>query len=219
MHHELGWQRTPPPFLLIACLRPAASGGRTGVADGRTVLAMLPGLAERAERVGWALVRRYGLRLVGMRWQDAFCGWKAAEVVAYAAAEAIDLDWDGDWLVTNRLRPAIRPTGPDGEPAWSNLLAFCSEWTLDPGVREYLVSTLGGQALPFETAFGDGTPFTAKDVAATTSAYDRATAHVAWAPGQVLMLDNVRTAHSTEPYVGDRRMALLHAALDAGDGR
>lgn len=212
MHHELGWQRQPPPYLLIACLRPAETGGATGVADGRAVLATLPDrLSERAAAHGWSLVRRYAGGLVGMPWQEAFAGFDRPALEAYAAAEEIELAWGPQTLVTRRTRPAIRATGHDGAPAWSNLLAFCSEWTMDPMVRDYLVSALGREGLPFETSFGDGEPFTAEDVAEVNAAYDRATTRVELRAGDVLLLDNVRTAHSKEPYTGERRTAVLHA--------
>jgi hypothetical protein len=221
MHHELGWQRQPPPYLLVACLRPAEAGGRTGVADGRTVLSLLPAeLVERADRHGWRMLRRYAGGLVGTAWPDAFPGMDAAAVEAYAAVEGIELEWGPHCLVTRRTRPAVRPTGPEAVPAWSNLLAFCSEWTMDPAVREYLLVTTGRDGLPFETAFGDGSPFTAADVETVNAAYDRATTHVEWRAGDVLVLDNVRTAHSMEPYEGERRMAVLHAdrAPRSGEG-
>jgi hypothetical protein len=216
MHHELGWQRQPPAYLLVACLRAPATGGRTGVADGRTVLSLLPDrLVERADRHGWTLVRRYLGGLIGMPWSEAFPGLDSAGVEGYAAAEGIELEWGPDRLLTRRHRPALRPTGADGAPAWSNLLAFCSEWTMDPPVREFLVTTVGRAGLPFETAFGDGSPFTAADVETVNDAYDRATAHVTWQAGDVLLLDNVRTAHSMEPFTGERQMAVLHAGQAA----
>ncbi|MGD0557461.1 MAG: TauD/TfdA family dioxygenase [Streptosporangiaceae bacterium] len=212
MHHELGWETEPPSHLLVACLNPAESGGRTGVADGRVVLGLLPDqLVERGDSVGWTLTRRYAEGLVGMSWAEAFAGMDRPGVEAYAAAEGIKLEWSADRLVTRRTRPALRATGADGVPAWSNLLAFCSEWTMDPMVRGYLVSAFGRDALPYETEFGDGSPFTASDVEIVSAAYDRATAHLTWRAGDVLLLDNVRTAHSMESFTGDRRMALLHA--------
>lgn len=220
MHHELCWQRQPPPYLLLGCRRAATSGGRTGLADGRTVLSLLPDrLVERAERHGWSLVRRYTGGLIGMSWQDAFPGMDVAAVEAYAAAEGIEMDWGPDRLLTRRNRPAIRATGSDGTPAWSNLLAFCSEWTMDPPVRDYLVATLGRPGLPFETAFGDGSPFTRDDVEMVNAAYDRATAYVTWRAGDVLLLDNVRTSHSMEPFTGQREMAILHATAARPAGR
>jgi alpha-ketoglutarate-dependent taurine dioxygenase len=217
MHHELGWQRHPPSYLLIACLRPSDTGGRTGVADGRAVLSLLPDqMVERAQRQGWALVRRYAPGLVGMRWQEAFPGLEATAVDRHAAAEQIELRWGQDCLYTRRTRPAVRRSGTDQAPAWSNLLAFCSEWTMDPVVRQYLISTVGRGGLPFETCFGDGSPFTAADVETVNTAYERVTAHVDWRPGDVLVLDNIRMAHSMEPFTGQRAMAVLHAAPLSG---
>lgn len=214
MHHELGWQQDPPAYLLVACLQAAETGGRTGVADGRTVLSLLPDdLVERAERHGWQLVRRYATGLIGMPWQEAFPGMDREAVQAYADAEGIELDWRPDGLLTRRNRPAVR--GDSDRRAWSNLLAFCSEWTMDPAVRGYLVSTVGPEALPFTTAYGDGSPCTAADVDVINAAYEQATAHIRWRAGDVLVLDNVRTAHSMEPFTGERRMAVLHAMAAA----
>lgn len=212
MHHELGWQRDPPPYLLVACLRAPLSGGRTGVADGRAVLSALPeDLVARATRSGWTLVRRYAPGLLGTAWTDAFGGMDAAGVEAYAAAEGVELRWEGERLVTRRHRPAVRCSGPGAAPAWSNLLAFCSEWTMEPAVRDYLVGVLGRDGLPFETEFGDGGPFTARDVETVHAAYDGVTSRVHWRPGDVLLLDNLRTAHSTEPFTGRRETAVVHA--------
>jgi hypothetical protein len=217
MHHELGWQGRPPAYLLVACLRPPTSGGRTGVADGRAVLSLLPDrLVDRAVRHGWLLVRRYAGGLFGMPWEQAFPGLDRDAVTAYAATEGIDLAWESGGLITRRHRPAVRPTGTDGAPAWSNLLAFCSEWTMDPAVRDFLVATAGRSGLQFETAYGDGSPFPAADVTSVHAAYDRATARVAWRAGDVLLLDNVRTAHAVEPYTGEREMAVMHATAAIG---
>lgn len=212
MHHELGWQRRPPPYLVVACLVSPTSGGRTAVADGRVVLSLLPDrLVHRAGRHGWLLLRRYDAGLFGMPWEQAFSGMDRAAVTAYAAAEGIDLEWEPGRLLTRRCRPAIRPTGIDGAPAWSNLLAFCSEWTMDPAVRDFLLATVGRSSLQFETAFGDGSPFPAADVETVHAAYDRAAVRIAWRAGDVLVLDNIRTAHSTEAFTGEREMAVMHA--------
>lgn len=217
MHHELGWQRHPPDYLLISCLWPPTSGGRTGVADGRALLPLLPDrIVDPASRHGWTLVRRYAGGLIGMSWQEAFGGPDRGAVEAYARAEEIALEWEADRLVTRRLRPALRPTGTSGTPAWSNLLAFCSEWTMDPAVREFLVATMGRDGLPFETALGDGSPLPAGDVETVHAGYELITAWVTWQAGDVLLLDNLRTAHSVEPFTGQREMAVMHATTTGG---
>jgi hypothetical protein len=151
-----------------------------------------------------------------MAWEKAFPGMDAAAVTAYAAAEGIDLEWEPGGLTTRRRRPAVRSTGTDAAPAWSNLLAFCSEWTMNPAVRDFLVTTVGRSGLQFETAYGNGTPFPASDVETVHDAYERATTRIAWRAGDVLLLDNIRTAHSTEPYTGDRELAVMHATGIAG---
>ena len=216
MHHELGWQKEPPDYLLVACLQPAISGGRTGVADGVEVLSLLPDtVVQHTAEHGWTLTRRYADGLIGMPWQHAFPGWDRAAVEDYAVHEQLELTWTSDSLSTKRSRAGVIEAGPNHLPAWCNLLTFCSEWTMDPAVREFLVTNLGREHLPFETRFGDGSEFTADHVAAVNAAYDAATAHVRWSAGDLLLVDNRRTAHSMEPYSGERSMAVAHARRKA----
>jgi hypothetical protein len=211
MHHELGYALRPPSLVAVACLTAPRTGGATAVADGAAVLADLPpDIVEPAIRTGWSLCRTYS-GPVGLTWQDAFGADSPDTVEQYARENDLQLEWLDSVLVTRRTRPAVlEPTGAPG-PVWCNQLAFLSEWTMDPVVRDYLIMELGQDALPFRTSYGDGTPFGPAAVERVNAVYDRHRRWRPWQPGDVLLVDNLRTAHNREPYTGDRQMVVVHA--------
>ena len=77
---------------------------------------------------------------------------------------------------------------------------------MEPEVREYLVDVYGPDGLPFTTRFGDGDPIGEDVVALLSSIYDAHTVREPWQAGDLMLVDNVRTAHSREPYEGPREV-------------
>ena len=72
-------------------------------------------------------------------------------------------------------------------------------------VREYLEDVYGADGLPFNTCFGDGDPIGEDVVALLNEVYETHTVREPWQAGDVLLVDNIRTAHSREPYTGAAR--------------
>ena len=96
----------------------------------------------------------------------------------------------------------------DGRPCWFNQVAFLNEWTLDPDIREYLVESYGPDGLPFTTRFGNGEPIGEDVVNLINNAYTAHTVSEPWQAGDVMVVDNIRTAHGREPYQGDREVVV-----------
>ncbi|WAZ19958.1 TauD/TfdA family dioxygenase [Streptomyces cinnabarinus] len=209
MHNENSYTLTFPGLLLFGCLTAPTEGGATPVADVRRVLDRLPAdLVDRFRRHGWSLVRNYAEH-ISLDWRTAFATDSRADVERYCAANAIDVTWgDDDTLRTRQVRSATVRHPRTGEEVWFNHVAFWSEWALDPDIRDVLVGEFGGDGLPFNTAFGDGTPLTPEDVAVLDAAYEHATVRRAWQPGDLLLVDNVRTAHGRDPFRGDRKIVV-----------
>lgn len=209
MHHELSYASEVPATLLFACLRAPDSGGATAVADSQAVLASLPdGLVEPFARHGWRLTRSY--REVGVAWTEAFGTEDPAEVAAYCAREAVEHSWLPDGaLRTRQRRAAVLDHPGNGRPVWFNQVSFLNERTLDPMVREYLTDVYGPDALPFNTAYGDGRPIPQEVVETIDRTYRAATVSEPWTTGDVLVVDNLRMAHSREAYEGERRIAVV----------
>jgi alpha-ketoglutarate-dependent taurine dioxygenase len=207
MHHELSYRLEVPSLLLFACLTAPTAGGITAVADSPSVLDALPkDLTERLEREGWMLTRSYNDE-IGATVAEAFGTDDRAAVESYCHANAIEFEWQPDGeLRTRQRRSAVVRHPMIGKRCFFNQIAFLNEWTIDPEVREYLVDMYGDDGLPFNTRFGNGDPIGADIVETINQVYEDNTLREPWQAGDLMLVDNIRTAHSREAYEGPREI-------------
>jgi alpha-ketoglutarate-dependent taurine dioxygenase len=207
MHHELSYTLEVPGTMMFACRTAPHRGGATAVADAPSVLnALPPGLVARFEREGWLLVRNYNDEM-GASYADAFGTADRGAVEHYCRANGIDFAWQPDGgLRTWQRRFAVVRHPFTGLRCWFNQVAFLNEWTLEPEIREFLVDVYGSDGLPFTTRFGNGEPIGADVVALLNQVYAANTRREPWQSGDLLLVDNIRTAHSREAYEGPREV-------------
>jgi Taurine catabolism dioxygenase TauD, TfdA family len=212
LHHELSYRLEVPSLMIVGCRRSPASGGATPVADARAVLADLPpDIVEAFDAVGWTLARTFGADL-GVSATEAFGTGTADGIAAYCALHGIDLDPQTDGVLRTRQRRTATTRRPGtGERVWFNQIAFLNSWTMDPAVRDYLVDTYGAHGLPFDTSYGDGRPVERDTVDRINDCYQRHAVREPWQRGDVLLVDNIRTAHGRDPYTGDRDVVVALA--------
>jgi alpha-ketoglutarate-dependent taurine dioxygenase len=209
MHHELSYTLEPPGMMLFACFTAPAAGGATSVADSLSVLPALPAeLVERFERVGWLLVRNYHDD-IGASVADAFGTEDRGAVESYCRDHDIRFEWQpGGGLRTWQRRAAIVRHPLTGQRCWFNQIAFLNQWTLAPEVRERLVNQYGEDGLPFNTRFGNAESIGPDIVRTINQVYQANTAREAWEAGDLLLVDNIRTAHAREPFEGPREVVV-----------
>jgi alpha-ketoglutarate-dependent taurine dioxygenase len=207
MHHELSYRLEVPGLLLFACLSAPTEGGATAVSDSRAVLNALPAeLVARFEREGWMLTRSYNDE-IGATVAEAFGTEDRGMVESYCRANAIGFEWQPDGgLRTWQRRSAVVHHPVTGQRCWFNQIAFLNEWTIDPEVREYLVDMYGEDGLPFNTRFGNGDPIGEDVVQLLNHVYEVNTVREPWQAGDLMLVDNIRTAHSREAYQGPREI-------------
>src|SRR5881396_3659466 len=212
MHHELSYALESPSLMLFACLIAPTDRGETPVADSTAVLHALPReLVERFERVGWLLMRNYNDE-IGSSIAEAFGTDDRGVVESYCRANAIEFEWQPDGgLRTWQRRSAVVHHPRTGQRCWFNQIAFLNEWTIDPEVREYLVDIYGADALPFNTRFGNGDAIGADVVQLINEVYEANTAREQWQAGDLMLVDNVRTAHARERFEGPREVLVAMA--------
>ncbi len=211
-HHELSYALQVPSLMLFACLVAPTRGGATPVADGPAVLETLPAeLVERFEKEGWILIRNYNDD-IGASLGDAFGTDDTRAIESYCRAHAITFEWlEGGGLRTWQRRSAVVRHPLTGQRCWFNQIAFLNEWTIAAEVREYLVDVYGQDGLPFNTRFGNGDPIGADVVQAINDAYEANTVRERWQAGDLLLVDNVCTAHGREPFEGSREVVVAMA--------
>lgn len=212
MHHELSYALELPSLMLFACLAAPTDAGATPLADAASVLQALPSeLLERFERLGWLLTRNYNEE-IGASIAAAFGSDERHAVESYCRANAIGFEWQqGGALRTWQRRSAVVHHPRSGQRCWFNQIAFLNEWTIEPEVREYLIDIYGEDGLPFNTRFGNGGPIGPDIVQLLNEVYEANTVRERWHPGDLMLVDNIRTAHGRERFAGPREVLVAMA--------
>lgn len=212
MHHELSYTLEFPGLMFFACLTAPPTGGATAVADATSVLRALPAeLVQRFAREGWILTRTYNEE-IGASVAEVFGTDNRETVETYCRANHIEFQWQPDGgLRTQQRRYAVVRHPKTGELCWFNQIAFLSEWTMDPEVHEFLIDLYGADGLPFNTRFGNGDPIGQDVVQILNDVYEAHTVREPWQDGDLLLVDNIRTAHSREAYDGPRDVLVAMA--------
>ena len=214
MHHELSYTLEFPGLMMFACLSAPTQGGATTVSDSPTVLDALPAdLVARFAQEGWLLTRNYNDE-IGASYAEAFGTEDRAAVENYCQANAIEFEWQPDGgLRTRQRRYAVVRHPVTGQRCWFNQVAFLNEWTLDPEVREFLIEMYGEDALPFNTRFGHGDAIGEDVVEELNRVYTAHTMREPWQAGDLMLVDNIRCAHSREPFDGPREVLVALADI------
>lgn len=223
MHNEMSYSRSWPLKIWFLCLRAAERGGETPIADSRVVYRRIdPEIRRRFEEKGVMYVRNFG-EGVDLPWEDVFQTREPAEVEAFCRSQGIELEWiDGNRLRTRQVCPGVIEHPKSGEKVWFNQAHLFHPSSLEPEVRESMVATFGEGGLPRNARYGDGTAIEDEALDEVRAVYDELSVAFPWREGDVLLLDNVRTAHGRRPFEGPRKvvvgMAEQHEAPAAAEG-
>lgn len=207
LHNENSYQHQWPMKLFFHCVIAPKVGGETPIADCRRVLSAIdPAVVERFAATGVMYVRNFSERL-GLRWQDVFQTEDREEVEAYCRGAGIETEWRPDGVLRTRSRRAAVTVHPEtGERLWFNHATFFHVSTLPEEVREGLLAQLAPADLPSHSFYGDGSPIEPEVMEELRAAYRRATVRFPWRVGDVLLLDNMLSAHGRAPFTGERRI-------------
>ena len=207
LHNELNYVITWPMKILFFCVTPAEQGGETPIADVRKVYNLIdPKIIAQFVEKGWMLVRNFGDGM-SLPWQTSFRMQETSELENYCRASRIECEWkDENKVRTRQVRPAVRRHPQTGEMLWFNHVAFWHISSLDPDVRDMFRTEFNPEELPYNTYFGDGTPIEDSIVEEIRGAYDQATVAFPWQKGDLLLLDNMLTAHGRNPFSGERKI-------------
>lgn len=213
-HNEQSYARRWPMKLYFFCLQPALRGGATPIADGRKVLSLIaPHVREKFKEKKVLYTRNYGSGF-GLSWQTAFQATEKSAVEDYCRESAIDFEWTGpDKLRTRQVFAAVAAHPETGEEVWFEHTAFFHVSSLEPLIRTALLAEFKEADLPFNTYYGDGSPIEPEALESIRQAYRQAGVSFPWQERDVLLIDNMLTAHSREPYGGPRKVLVAMAEL------
>lgn len=213
LHNENSHCPSWPLRLFFACMTPAEQGGETPIADSRKVYQRIdPRIRERFIEKGVMYVRNFGPRLA-LPWQAVFNTTRKNEVEAYCRRHDIEAEWhDAERLRIRYVRPAAATHPRTGDVVWFNHVPLFHVSKLDPVVRRALLEEFKEEGLPYNAFYGDGSPIEGEDLEAVCEVYRQEQVAFTWRRGDVLMIDNMLTAHGREPFVGAERKILVGMA-------
>ncbi len=205
-HNENTFNHNWPMKIWFCCLMPAREGGETPIVDSRLVYKRIdPKIRERFER-GVMYVRNYGEGL-GLDWQTVFRTTDRSAVEEYCRKAFIDFEWkDNDGLRTSCVRPGMTKHPKTGELSWFNQAQHWHTSCLDPELRGSLLEMFREEDLPRTCYYGDGSPIEDSTMHEILEVYRQAEVSFRWQAGDILMLDNMLTAHGRNSFVGERRI-------------
>lgn len=206
-HNENSFNHSWPLKVWFGCIQPSRVGGETPVVDSRRVFALMDEeIREQFTKRQVMYVRNYGEGL-GLDWQTVFKTEQRAEVEKICGANFVEFEWKKDGgLKTRSVRPAVIKHPKTGEMCWFTQAQHWHTSCLDAATRKSLYSLYGEDDLPRACYFGDGSPIADEVMDEILSVYARLEVSFSWQPRDILMLDNVLTAHARNPYAGERKL-------------
>lgn len=213
LHNELSYSEIWPARLYFCCVVAAAAGGSTTIANSRRILDALPrDIVEQFEQKGVMYVRNLqggdGLG-VGKSWQQTFETTSRSELEGHCRSRNIKYEWRPDGaLRLIQIRPALAQHPRSGAKVWFNQADQFHPSTNPPEVYEALMEFYKDSPLdmPQYSCFGDGTPIPDDILARIRATMAQQEVAFPWEPGDLMVIDNMLTAHGRSPYTGARKV-------------
>ncbi|MFG1780312.1 TauD/TfdA family dioxygenase [Micromonospora sp. NPDC049051] len=207
MHNELSYAAQWPARLLFFCQIAAETGGATPVVDAELWLDSL----DPQLRADFAGGLRYQQNLhdgmgLGKSWRETFETDSRDEVEEFLAGAGATWEWTADGLRVIQLRPATLRHPVTGAEVWFNQADQWHPAGLDDDIAKVMTQVMGPDELPQSVTFADGSPIPDEYITQIRDRGLAAAIDVDWRVGDLLLIDNVLTAHGRRPYTGDRRV-------------
>jgi alpha-ketoglutarate-dependent taurine dioxygenase len=206
-HNENSFNDAWPMKIWFCCATPAPEGGETPLVDSRRVFEVLdPKIRERFIEKKVMYVRNYKEGL-GQGWQAIMRATNRAEAEDFCRKNLMEFEWkEGNGLLTRCVRPAVARHPRTGEMVWFNQAQHWHRACLDAETRESLRALFAEDDFPRNCYYGDGSVIEDSVMEEILEVYRQLEVSFPWRAKDVVMLDNMLTAHGRNPYVGERKL-------------
>ena len=212
IHNECIAHRNWPMRVAFCCMNPAERGGETPLADCRKVHdKFTPEVRDKFARLGVMYFRDTSKSEL----DKVFGTDSRPSIEESCELNDYGFEWDRRGGIHLRfIAQAIRKHPVMAEPVWFNYacIYIASRYSF---IREPRPIPRPVPALPYErdkydlnACFGDGSPIDDEAVFQVHNAYTMEAAEIPWRKGDILLLDNMLTAHGRNRFAGDRELKL-----------
>jgi alpha-ketoglutarate-dependent taurine dioxygenase len=197
LHNEMSYTHRWPTQLFFTCVEAPTEGGETPIADSRVLLRRIPNdIVKEFSRKRVKYLRRLpSFTNDGYSWQESFETDDRRVVEKYCEQGNVSFEWqtDGTLLLTE-TRPATTTHPLTGEEVWFN--------------QADSFQSRGNPKSRLDAWFGDDSEISDRSLVQIRAAINRVSVLIKWQLGDVLVLDNLLTAHGRCPFSGPRKILL-----------
>jgi alpha-ketoglutarate-dependent taurine dioxygenase len=213
-HNESSHTHRWPMKQIFYCVKVAEKGGATPILDCRKTYQTIDAAIIKQMTEKRLMYVRNFIEGLDVSWQQFFQTSKKESVEAYCRKANIDFEWKSEnRLTTRQLCPAVVKHPQTGEMLFFNQIQLHHISCLDPDVKASMLSMFREEDLPRNVYYGDGTPIEDSVVAEISEIYNQLAVRFQWQAGDVILLDNMITAHARDPFEGTRKILVAMAEM------
>ncbi len=210
LHNENSYSQSWPEKIFFFSVIVANEGGETPIASSRNVYKKIDkSIREEFENKGVLYIRNFNTG-IDLSWQDVFQTNQKDLVNQYCKDNNIDFIWNntGPELTTKQVCQASLLHKKANEKVWFNQAHLFHISSLNENDRISLINEVGEKNLPRNTFYGDGMDIQNDVLEHIREVYDQEKIKFKWHKGDIMILDNILTAHSREAFKGERKVAV-----------